>query len=129
MYLLQNILIFGHQGATKPIEVLNRDFEALKGPIKLSHRSTKHELGLPDAFKTSLGATVFILEDYEHLPIRRSIEDNLLLLPDVDDENCCQRVCALQLGPFVSFDFEQIESDFLQTKTVKEKQASDCAKL
>ena len=38
------------------------------------------ELALPDAFKTSLGATVFILEDYEHLSIRRSIEDNLLFV-------------------------------------------------
>ena len=52
----------------KPIEVLNRDFEALKGPIELSHRSTKVfrrvELGLPDDFKISLGVTVFILEDF-----------------------------------------------------------------
>ena len=32
----------------------------------------------PDAFKTSLLATVFILEAYEHLSFCSSIEDNLL---------------------------------------------------
>ena len=66
-------------------EVLNRNFEAFREPIEISNRSTKlfirvelGLLGLPDAFKTSLEATVFILEAYEHLSIRRSIEDNLL---------------------------------------------------
>ena len=73
----KNISIFCHQGASGPIEVLNRYFEAFRGQIEIPHRSPKVlsrvESGLTDAFKSALEATVFILKPFKYLSIRSSI--------------------------------------------------------